>query len=130
MSGSFSRRLQLAVASVISLTVVLMTSAPVLANGLSLIFPDPVSPNGQRIYNLYLLITVPAVLIFIGVEVGLLYIVFRFRRKHPGHWGATWHGNTPVEISWTVIPTIVIAFIAFVSYQELVTDFTPEAANA
>jgi cytochrome c oxidase subunit II len=130
MSGRFSRRLQFAVASVISLTVLLMTSAPVLANGLSLIFPDPVSPNGQRIYNLYLLITIPAVIVFVGVEVGLLWIIFRYRRKSPDHWGASWHGNTPVEIVWTVIPTLVIAVIAFLSYQELVVDFTPEAANA
>jgi cytochrome c oxidase subunit 2 len=130
MSGRFNRRLRLALASIISLTVLVMTSAPVLANGLSLIFPDPVSPNGQRIYNLYLYITIPAVLIFVGVEIGLLVIIFRFRRKHPDHWGATWHGNTPIEITWTVIPTLVIALIAILSYQELVTDFTPEAANA
>lgn len=130
MSGRFSRRLQFAVASVISTTLLLMTSAPALANGLSLIFPDPVSPNGQRIYNLYLLITIPAVIIFVGVEIGLLWIIFRYRRKGPDHWGATWHGNTLVEITWTVIPTLVIAVIAFLSYQELVTDFTPEAARA
>jgi cytochrome c oxidase subunit II len=130
MSARFSRRLQFVVASVISATVLLMTSAPALANGLSLIFPDPVSPNGQRIYNLYLLITIPAVLIFVGVELALLWIIFRYRRRSPDHWGASWHGNTTVEIIWTVIPTIVIAVIAFISYQELVQDFTPEAANA
>src|SRR5579859_597367 len=130
MSARFSRRLQFMVASVISATVLLMTSAPALANGLSLIFPDPVSPNGQRIYNLYLLITIPAVLIFVGVELALLWIIFRYRRRSPDHWGASWHGNTTVEIIWTVVPTIVIAVIAFISYQELVQDFTPEAANA
>jgi len=112
------------------MTALLMTSAPALANGLSLIFPDPVSPNGQRIYNLYLLITVPAVIVFVGVELGLLWIIFRYRRKSPDQWGASWHGNMAVEITWTVIPTIVVAIIAFLSYQELVADFTPEAANA
>jgi cytochrome c oxidase subunit 2 len=130
MSGRISRRLRLAMAALISVTALLMTSAPVFANGLSLIFPDPVSPNGKNIYNLYLLITVPAIVIFAGVELALLYIIFRFRRKSPDHWGATWHGNTPVEITWTVVPTIIVAAIAFLSYQELVTDFTPEAANA
>lgn len=130
MSARLSRRLQFAVASVITTTLLLMTSAPALANGLSLIFPDPVSPNGQRIYNLYLLITIPAVIIFVGVEIGLLWIIFRYRRKGPDHWGATWHGNTGLEIAWTVIPTLVIAVIAFLSYQELVADFTPEAAKA
>ena len=130
MSGRPTRRLRLLIAAVFAVTATLIASAPAFANGLSLIFPDPVSPNGQHIYNLYLLITVPAIIVFVGVEAALLYIVFRFRRRNPDHWGATWHGNTTVEIVWTVVPTIIIAVIAFLSYQELVADFTPEAANA
>jgi len=115
---------------IIAVTAVMIATSPALANGLSLIFPDPVSPNGKRIYDLYVLITYPAIVIFVGVELTLLYIILRFRRKHPAQVGASWHGNTTLEIVWTVIPVLIIAFIAFVSYQELVTDFTPEAANA
>jgi len=40
--------------------------------GLSPIFPNPVSPNGQDIYNTYVGISIPALIIFIGVEIGLL----------------------------------------------------------
>jgi len=122
--------MRLVLAVIIAASAVMIAASPALANGLSLIFPDPVSPNGQRIYNLYVLITYPALVIFVGVELTLLYIIFRFRRKHPAQVGASWHGNTPLEIVWTVIPVLVIAFIAIVSYQELVRDFTPEAANA
>jgi cytochrome c oxidase subunit II len=129
MTG-LSRHLRLTVAAIIAGTAILIASAPALANGLSLIFPDPASPNGHRIYDLYVLITYFAIPIFVGVEVALLYIIFRFRRKHPGQVGASWHGNTTLEIVWTIIPTLIVAAIAFVSYQELVKDFTPEAANA
>jgi cytochrome c oxidase subunit 2 len=127
---SLSRRLRMFLAAIIAVTAVLIAASPALANGLSLIFPDPVSPNGHRIYDLYVLITYPAVVIFAGVELTLLYIILRFRRKHPAQVGASWHGNTTLEITWTIIPVLIVAFIAFVSYQELVKDFTPEAANA
>ena len=129
MTG-LSRRMRVSLAVIIAVTAVMIATSPALANGLSLIFPDPVSPNGKRIYDLYVLITYPAIVIFVGVELTLLYIILRFRRKHPAQVGASWHGNTTLEIVWTVIPVLIIAFIAFVSYQELVTDFTPEAANA
>ena len=122
--------MRVVLAVIIAASAVMIATSPALANGLSLIFPDPVSPNGQRIYNLYVLITYPALVIFAGVELTLLYIILRFRRKHPAQVGASWHGNTPLEIVWTVIPVLIVAFIAFVSYQELVRDFTPEAANA
>jgi cytochrome c oxidase subunit 2 len=124
------RRLRLVLAVIIAAAAVMIAASPALANGLSLIFPDPVSPNGQRIYNLYVLITYPALVIFVGVELTLLYIILRFRRKHPAQVGASWHGNTPLEIVWTVIPVLIVAYIAIVSYQVLVKDFTPEAANA
>jgi cytochrome c oxidase subunit II len=123
-------RLRLALAAIIAGTAVLIASAPALANGLSLIFPDPVSPNGHRIYELYVLITYPAVVIFVAVELALLFIILRFRRKHPAQVGASWHGNTPLEIVWTIIPTLIVAYIAVVSYQELAKDFTVDAANA
>ena len=130
MSGRLPRRLRLALAAIIASTALLIASAPAFANGLSLIFPDPASPNGQRIYDLYVLITYPAIVVFVGVELALLYIVLRFRRRHPGHVGASWHHNRTLEIAWTIIPTLIVGYIAFVSFQELVKDFTPEAANA
>src|SRR4030088_2441667 len=129
MTG-LSLRLRVSLAAIIAVTAVVIAASPALANGLSLIFPDPASPNGQRIYDLYVLITYPALVIFVGVEFVLLYIILRFRRKHPAQVGASWHGNTPLEIIWTIIPTLVVAYIAFVSYQVLVRDFTTEAANA
>ncbi len=130
MSGRLPRRLRLALAAIIASTALLIAAAPAFANGLSLIFPDPASPNGQRIYDLYVLITYPAIVIFVGVELALLYIILRFRRRHPAQVGARWHGNTKLEVVWTIIPTLIVGYIAFVSFQELVKDFTPEAANA
>ena len=97
--------------------------------GLSPIFPNPVSPNGQDIYNLYIWISVPAVVIFLGVEFALLWVVLKFRRsKQPaGYVPPQIHGNTRVEIVWTIAPLIVVLAIAAYSFVELQKDFQPVA---
>src|SRR2546430_42627 len=88
--------------------------------GVSPIFPTPVSPNGQDIYNTYIGISIPAIIIFIGVEAALLWVVLRFRRsKQPvGYVPPQAHGNTRLEIIWTVAPLIVGLAIALYSFAE------------
>jgi hypothetical protein len=41
--------------------------------GLSPIFPDPVSPNGKAIYDTYVYISIPAIIVFLAVEAALLW---------------------------------------------------------
>ncbi len=95
--------------------------------GLSPIFPNPVSPNGQGIYNTYLLISIPAIVIFLGVEIALLWVVLRYRRSTQpvGYVPPQVHGNTTLEVVWTVIPLIIVLAIAAVSFVELQRDFQP-----
>ena len=95
--------------------------------GLSPIFPEPVSPNGQDIYNTYIGISVPALIIFVGVELGLLWIVIKYRRSRQpaGFVPPQVHGNTRLEIAWTLAPLIVVLAIAGYSFAELTRDFQP-----
>jgi len=95
--------------------------------GLSPIFPSPVSPNGQDIYDTYVGISVPALIIFIGVEAALLWIVVKYRRSRQpaGYVPPQTHGNTRLEIVWTIAPLIVVLAIAAYSFVELQRDFQP-----
>ena len=95
--------------------------------GLSPIFPTPVSPNGQDIYNTYIGISVPAIVIFLGVEAALLWVIIRYRRSRQpaGYTPPQVHGNTRLEIVWTVIPLIIVLAIAAYSFGELLKDFQP-----
>ncbi|TMD20919.1 MAG: cytochrome c oxidase subunit II [Chloroflexi bacterium] len=95
--------------------------------GLSPIFPTPVSPNGQNIYDTYIGISVPALIIFIGVEAALLWIVVKYRRSRQpaGYVPPQTHGNTPLEIVWTIAPLVVVLAIALYSFVELQRDFQP-----
>ena len=95
--------------------------------GVSPIFPTPVSPNGQDIYNTYIGISIPAIIIFIGVEAALLWVVLRYRRsKQPvGYVPPQIHGHNGLEIAWTVAPLIVVLVIAGYSFMTLQKDFQP-----
>jgi cytochrome c oxidase subunit 2 len=95
--------------------------------GISPIFPTPVSPNGQDIYNTYIGISIPAIIIFIGVEAALLWVVLKYRRsKQPvGYVPPQIHGHTGLEIAWTIAPLIVVLAIVAYSFVELQKDFQP-----
>ena len=105
---------------------VILLAVPAFADGTSVVFPQPVSPNGHRIYDLYIYVSYAAIPIFIGIEAGLLWIIFKYRRKGPDHYGATWHHNTRIEIAWTIAPTIIVAVIGYLAFVELDRDFNPD----
>ena len=95
--------------------------------GLSPIFPTPVSPNGRDIYNTYLGISIPAIVIFLGIEFALLWVIFKYRRSRQpaGYVPPQLHGNLRLEIIWTIVPLIIVLGIAAYSFNELLVDFQP-----
>ncbi len=50
--------------------------------------------------------------VFIFVETLLLYTIFRYRRRSESDRPEHVHGNTTLEILWTAIPAVILAFIA------------------
>ena len=48
------------------------------------------------------------VVVFVLVEGALLYAAIRFRRKPGDPLPPQTHGHTPLEIAWTIVPTILI----------------------
>ena len=65
----------------------------------------PVAREQLLLFNV-LLWTMVAV--FVLVEGALLYAAIRFRRKPGDPLPPQTHGNTPLEITWTIVPTILI----------------------
>jgi cytochrome c oxidase subunit 2 len=95
--------------------------------GLSPIFPDPVSPNGAHIYETYAYISIPAIIVFIGVEAALLWVAIRYRRSRQpaGYVPPQMHGHTGLEIAWTIAPLVIVLGIAGYSFAQLQRDFQP-----
>ena len=73
---------------------------------------DPVTPVATQIYDLHTYIMWICVVIFIGVFSVMFYSIFA-HRKSKGHQAAQFHENTVVEVIWTVIPFLILLFMAF-----------------
>jgi cytochrome c oxidase subunit 2 len=95
--------------------------------GLSPIFPTPVSPNGQNIYNLYIGISIVAIIVFLGVEASILWVVLKYRRSRQpvGYVPPQIHGHNGLEIAWTLAPLAIVLVIVGFSFAELQRDFQP-----
>jgi len=73
---------------------------------------DPVTPIAEQIFDLHTYIMWICVVIFIGVFSVMFYSIFA-HRKSKGHQAAQFHENTIVEVIWTVIPFLILLFMAF-----------------
>jgi len=73
---------------------------------------EPKSAIAGEINDLLNNIVVWVVVIFVLVEGALVVTVMRFRRRAGGPAPKPIHGNTALEVTWTLIPAIILAFIA------------------
>ncbi|MBA4071523.1 MAG: cytochrome c oxidase subunit II [Gemmatimonas sp.] len=51
-------------------------------------------------------------IVFVVVEVLLVYTIFKFRRREGGPAPRQIHGNAALEIAWTAIPALILVFLA------------------
>ncbi len=81
----------------------------------------PHSPNAERINTAYYLILGFTGAIFVLVETALVVFIWKYRsRGRPRTTeGAQVHGNTRLELIWTVIPVVILAAIGIFVFYEL-----------
>lgn len=89
----------------------------------------PASPQAAMIADLYWLIFWMAVAVFVLVEGLLIYSALRFRRQAETEMPTQIHGNTRLEIAWTIAPALIIAAIFVLSLPGMgVVNAPPVAA--
>lgn len=76
------------------------------------------SPNADQIDSLYKIVLYIAIVVFVVVEGALFYSIWRFRAKK-GAVAAQIHGNTRLEISWTVGAALILVALAAVTFSKL-----------
>jgi cytochrome c oxidase subunit II len=84
------------------------------------------SPNADAIRTLYIIIALIALVIFVVVEGLLIYSMFKFRARK-GAVAAQIHGNTRLEIGWTVAASVILVFLTVATFV-LLDDVTNPAA--
>jgi cytochrome c oxidase subunit 2 len=74
---------------------------------------NPAGPQARQIDDLFWLVFWIAVVIFVLVTIALLYALVRYRHREGKERPVKQvHGNTKLEIVWTIIPAVVLAVIA------------------
>ena len=83
---------------------------------------DPESPIAEKLDNFLVWLLLAAGVIFVLVQGAILYMAKQFRVKAPEDESQVYpdeefpeqiHGNTRLEIGWTILPTVIMAVIAF-----------------
>lgn len=87
------------------------------------------SPNANEIASLYKIVLYLAAFVFVVVEGALLYSVFRFRAKR-NRVAAQIHGNTRLEIGWTVAAALILVVLTVITFVKLPSIVNPPNSDA
>jgi cytochrome c oxidase subunit 2 len=83
---------------------------------------EPEGPIARKIDNLVNPVFIIAAVVFVLVEFGALYLVLKFRQRKdddPDELPGQTHGNTKLEIGWTVLPALLLGFVSFATLATL-----------
>ena len=76
------------------------------------IFPEQASTFAKDVDSLYFFIFATSAFFAVVVAIAVIYFGIRYHKTHDGEIGARIEGNLPLELLWSVIPTI-IAMVMF-----------------
>jgi hypothetical protein len=74
---------------------------------------NPAGPEARKIDGLWWMVFWIATAVFVLVQAALVFAIVRFRRrKGQDRPVKQVHGNTKLEIAWTIVPAVILAVIA------------------
>lgn len=86
----------------------------------------PAGDKAQEIWDLIVPVFIIAGVVFIFVEIGIIWLAARFRERDDDVEGvdepAQLHGNTKLEIGWTLAPSLLLAFLAVFSVNGIISQ--------
>jgi cytochrome c oxidase subunit II len=91
-------------------------------------FQTPATPVAREIITLHDLIFWICVAIFIGVFGTMFYSLYR-HRKSVGHQAVQFHENTAVEVIWTIIPFLILLFMAWPATKTILAAHDTAASD-
>jgi cytochrome c oxidase subunit 2 len=82
------------------------------------------SPNANQISSLYKIVLYIAAVVFVIVEGALAYSLYKFRAKKKAV-AAQIHGNTRLEIGWTMAAALILVVLTVVTFIKLPSIVNP-----
>ncbi|MCY4043643.1 MAG: cytochrome c oxidase subunit II [Cellvibrionales bacterium] len=89
---------------------------------------ESITDVGKEIYDIHMLVFWICVAAGILVFLFMLYTIIKYRKSN-GHKPATFHENTAVEITWTVIPLIILLGMAWPASKTLIKIYDTSEAD-
>jgi cytochrome c oxidase subunit 2 len=90
----------------------------------------PLSELGEKIDHIWDVLLLWGMIVFVLVELALIYIVVRFRHRENAPEPKQTHGNTKLEIVWTMIPAFILLMIAVPTVRTIFETQSDPPANA
>ncbi|QBD81204.1 cytochrome c oxidase subunit II [Ktedonosporobacter rubrisoli] len=80
---------------------------------------NPAGPVARDESGVFYIILIIATIVFVGVEGMLIYSVIRYRERPGSPNPRQIHGNTTIEIIWTVVPAVILFVVLIFTIQGL-----------
>jgi cytochrome c oxidase subunit 2 len=90
----------------------------------------PHTDLGRDIDGLWDILLFGGVIVFVLVAAALLFVIVRYRHRPGAPEPKQIHGSTVLEITWTLIPALVLAFIAVPTVRTIFKTQQPAPADA
>ncbi len=91
---------------------------------------EPVSEFGRLLNRLFANTFWWTIGIMVLVEILILYFIFRYRERPGAPAPKQIHGHTGLEITWTIIPVVIVLFIAVPTVAGIFATQRPASADA
>jgi cytochrome c oxidase subunit II len=91
---------------------------------------NPLGDFARMVDGLFMTTVWWALLVFVLVEGALVWAIFRFRGRPGDPEPVQTHGNTTVEIIWTVIPALILAMIAVPTVRTIFRTYETPKGDA
>lgn len=91
---------------------------------------DTASALTEQIDGVYSVVFWISAIVFVGVEGAILFALFRFRRRPGDAEPPQWHGNNVLEVTWTIIPAILVIGTGIYSFDAMRANYASTPADA
>ena len=84
--------------------------------------PASATDSGETINDVYKIVLAACAIVFVLIEAALFALIIRYRRQRnapDGAEGPQIHGNTRIEIIWTVVPAVALLILAIFTFSKV-----------
>lgn len=93
--------------------------------------PEAASTMAPEVDSLFMFVTHVSTILLVGVVAAILYFMYRYRRRTPGEQPPPVEESKALEISWIVVPTILVLLVFNWGFKSFVKQksIPPNAYN-